>query len=283
MVEDTLDGKTWTSDDKRKKKRQGSGMFAFLRFNSIHSVVLSAAVLAGAFVLPVAAQPFEVVEPEVEKGEFEIEVNGAVQTGLPEGDDDEEAVRHAHELAVGYGLTDFLKIEAGVTLEKEVGEDLQATNFEVEATLELLEQEESGFGLGFFAAIEPRIDDEATDEFEFGPIFAFALGGVQNTANTFFEKSFGKNREEGWGFAYAWQSKVELEEGLGIGIEAFGEVEDIGEDPPVSEQEHRLGPVVYYDMEVGEDREIGIAFGVLFGLTEATPDVAFKWNVELEL
>ena len=260
-------------------------MFSFILFKSLRPTVLSTVMLALAFALPVGAQPFEVVEPEVEKGEFEIEANGAVQTGFPEAedDDDEEAVRHAHELAIGYGLTDFLKLEAGVTLEKEVGEDLQATNFEIEATLELLEQEESGLGLGFFAAIEPRIDDEATDEFEFGPIFAFALGGVQNTANTFFEKSFGKNREEGWGFAYAWQSKVELEEGLGIGIEAFGEVEDIGEDPPVSEQEHRLGPVVYYDMELGEDREIGIAFGVLFGLTKSTPDVAFKWNVELEL
>ncbi len=251
------------------------------------TVALFAFVLFNTYAGPVTAQPFEVKEPEVEKGEFEIEVNGAVQGGFPEEDDDDDDdegnVRHAHEFAVGYGITDFLKVEAGLALEALEDEDLKATNFEIEAVLELLEQDEQGVGLGLFGAIEPRIDDEATNEVEFGPIFSFALGGVQNTANTFFERSFGRNREEGWGFAYAWQSKVELEEGLGIGIEAFGEAEDIGEDPPIEEQEHRLGPVVYYEAELGEDRELGISLGLLFGLTKSTPDVALKWNFELEL
>jgi len=243
-------------------------------------------VLINTYAGPASAQPFEVKEPEVEKGEFEIEYNGAVQDGFPEeddDDDDEENVRHAHEVAVGYGITDFLKVEAGVALEALEVEELKATNFEIEAVLELLEQDEQGVGVGLFGAIEPRIDDDATNEVEFGPIFSFALGGVQNTANTFFERSFGRNREEGWGFAYAWQSKVELEEGLGIGIEAFGEAEDIGEDPPIDEQEHRLGPVVYYEAELGDDRELGISLGLLFGLTKSTPDVAVKWNFELEL
>lgn len=250
-------------------------------------MALLAFVLVNTYAGPVAAQPFEVKEPEVEKGELEIEYNGAVQDGFPEedddDDDDEENVRHAHEVAVGYGITDFLKVEAGVALEALEDENLKATNIEIEAVLEILEQDEQGLGLGLFGGIEPRINDEATNELEFGPIFSFALGGIQNTANTFFERSFGKNREEGWGFAYAWQSKVELEEGLGIGIEAYGEAEDIGEDPPIEEQEHRLGPVVYYEAELGEDRELGISLGLLFGLTKSTPDVAVKWNVELEL
>jgi len=249
-------------------------------------MALLAFVLINTYAGPVTAQTFEVKEPEVEQGEIEIEVNGAVQGGFPEeddDDDDEENVRHAHEVAVGYGITDFLKVEAGLALEALEDEELKATNFEIEAVLELLEQEEQGVGVGLFGAIEPRIDDDATNEIEFGPIFSFALGGVQNTANTFFERSFGRNREEGWGFAYAWQSKVELEEGLGIGIEAYGEAEDIGEDPPIEEQEHRLGPVVYYEAELGDDRELGISLGLLFGLTKSTPDVAVKWNFELEL
>jgi len=230
------------------------------------------------------AETFEVVEPSVEQGELEIEAIGAYLSGLPEADDDdEEQIRHAHEFAIGYGVTEFWKLEASLALEKVAGGSLRATNVGVESTIELLEQEEHGLGLGFFAAIEPRIHDDATNEVEFGPIFAFGVGPLEFTVNSFFEKSFGRNREEGVAYAYAAQSNFEFGDGIGVGFEAYGEVENIGEPAPVSEQEHRLGPVVYFETDVGEDQELSIALGVLFGLTEGTSDVAIKWSVELEL
>ena len=234
---------------------------------------------------PALAQPFEVVEPEVEQGEIEIEVIGAVQSGFPEADDDdeEENVRHSHEVSAGYGVTDFLKIEAGLLFEQEVGENLRATNVEVSTTLEILEQEETGFGLALYAGIEPSIHDESTNGFEIGPVLGLAAGPVEFIVNTFFEETFGRNKEEGTGFEYAVQAKIELEENLGIGVELFGEVENIGDPDPTREQEHRIGPVVYYETEVGDDQELSVDVGLLFGMTRATPDVAIKWNVELEL
>lgn len=242
------------------------------------------AVLMCVFSQPALSQPFEVIEPEVEAGEIELEVIGAYQTGFPEedDDDDEENVRHAHEVAVGYGVTDFLKIEAGLVFEQEVEENLRATNVEVSATLEILEQEETGFGLALYAGIEPSIHDESTNGFEIGPVIGFEAGPVEFTVNTFFEETFGRNKEEGTGFEYAVQAKIELEENLGVGVELFGEVENIGDPDPASEQEHRIGPVVYYETEVGDDQELSVDLGLLFGMTRSTPNVAIKWNVELE-
>ena len=261
-------------------------MISLTRILLERATCLGAILLVGGLLQTAAAQPFEVKEAEVEKGELEIELNGAVQSGFPpEGDDDdeEENIRHAHEASIGYGITEFLKIEAGLVGEAEVGEQLVVTNAEVSATFEFLEQEADGFGLAFYAGIEPRIDDDATNEVEFGPIFAFTHCNIETTVNTFLERSFGANREEGTGFAYAWQSRIEVDEGVGVGFEAYGEVEDIGEPGLVSEQEHRLGPVAYFETEFGEDQELSIDVGLLFGLTRDTPDLAIKWNIALEL
>jgi len=237
------------------------------------------------FVQAASAQPFEVVEQDVEEGELEIEAVGAVQLGFPEEDDDdeEETIRHAHEMSVEYGVTHFWRVEFSLATEAAVDASLRATNVALENTIEILEQGVNGLGVSLFASVEPRIHRDATNEVELGPIFSFAIGEVETTVNAFFEKTFGRNREEGWGHGYAVQSKIEIDEGFGVGVEAFGEIENIGDVPAVREQEHRLGPVVYFEMPVGDDQELTMDFGVLFGLTPQTPDVAVKWSIGLAL
>jgi len=88
---------------------------------------------------------------------------------------------------------------------------------------------------------------------------------------------------------------------FGIGVEAYGEVEDLGDAPPLDQQEHRLGPVIYWspgdnhsgvhtehhglkdEGAVGADTShMSAAFGVLFGLTDVTNDVTLKWDLEVE-
>ena len=54
-------------------------------------------------------------------------------------------------------------------------------------------------------------------------------------------------------------------------------------DPPsADDQEHRIGPVALFEAEIGDWGEIGIELGFLFGLTDATPDNTFKFNLEYE-
>ena len=77
--------------------------------------------------------------------------------------------------------------------------------------------------------------------------------------------------------------KYELREGFGIGVEGYGVVDNLGNPPPVREQEHRLGPVIYNEIKLREDFKLAVDVGLLFGLTDATPDVALKVNYGIPL
>jgi len=103
-----------------------------------------------------------------------------------------------------------------------------------------------------------------------------------NTANLLLEQQFGDDRESGaTAFGYAWQSLLPVTADLGVGFEAFGEIEQFATDPPeLSEQEHRIGPVGHFATGLG-DLELSLAAGFLFGLTDETPDRTFKFDVEI--
>ena len=212
------------------------------------------------------------------KYEIELEANSAYQTGFPE--DAEEATRFASELSVGWGLSKVLELAAGVVLTKERGDGLTASNVAIEATYSPPIFFKTDPGAGFFLALEPRIDDDATNEFIFGPIFELDVEGLPKiTVNTFLEDTFGRNSEEGLAFAYGWQVQQELPKGFAIGLEGFGEIEDVfGSPPSFDDQEHRLGPVIFLEDKKIFGKEFEASFGVLAGITGETPDVAFKFN-----
>ena len=49
------------------------------------------------------------------------------------------------------------------------------------------------------------------------------------------------------------------------------------------EQQHRLGPVAYYEFPHAEGRpEWKAAGGVLFGLSDASSDFTYKFDLEVE-
>ena len=149
----------------------------------------------------------------------------------------------------------------------------------------------------------------ATNTIEFGPIVSFTAGRASLVLNPFFEKTFGENREEGIAFTYAWRLAYQVAHQLSVGIEGYGEVENLGKAPHFQDQVHRMGPVLYFgtlhgvhSSSKGHGAHNSVAsghlhheqakqsrgewhaeIGVLFGVTKATPDTALKLNVGLEL
>jgi hypothetical protein len=80
-----------------------------------------------------------------------------------------------------------------------------------------------------------------------------------------------------------WQLKRELTERWSIGLEGFSEIEDLTHARSFDEQRHRLGPVAYYEFPHVEGRpEWKAAGGVLFGLSDATSDLTYKFDLEVE-
>lgn len=244
---------------------------------------------------------FEVESPEVEAGAIELQVNSAYLWGyddeeITEGSDEEveigeelnreadeaEQQETGFEVSIGYGVTDFWQPSLTFELEGERDQSTELTHVGIENIISLVPEDSSGWGLGVFFAYEAPVASDAAHALEFGPIVRLTANRLVTTVNPFFEDQFGDDAEAGVGFEYAWQTLWAGHDKLAVGFEAFGEIEDIGGDTPsLSEQQHRLGPVIRYQPEWNES-ELNVDLGFLFGLTEATSDYAFKLNVEYE-
>ena len=230
--------------------------------------------LLGAFSLVPAArtQTFDVKGLHVEKGATEVASDNAFFSG--------GRSRSAHEQIVHYGLRDWWRLTAAVEWDNPIGGDIQATHAAVESIFVLRPMTDGSLGLGLFAALEGSLHRSSTNAFVIGPIVAARWGRLTTTINPFFEETFGRNREEGIALTYGLQTKYEVGGGFSIGAEGYGLVENLGDTPRLADQQHRVGPVLFQEVSLREGAKMEPSFGILFGLTPATPDVTFRLNVD---
>ena len=104
----------------------------------------------------------------------------------------------------------------------------------------------------------------------------------------------------GLGFQYGWRGEYKVARKWGVGVEMFGEIEDLSHSGPFDDQTHSIGPTLFYnpggdDEDVGgegdEDEddiagapemEFSFNVGLQFGLTDAASDTALKFQGALE-
>jgi hypothetical protein len=234
-------------------------------------------VLAIGLAAAVPASAQSISEPEVEKGQTKIETFSVHQSGFNGGRGGD--VREIHNPAYSRGLTDTWMIKAYLVLERPFAGHHRGTAGAIENTFELLNAKKSGgFGLAWWTGLAAALDDEETNAVSFGPIVRIGSGPTSLVLNPFIEKTFGRNREEGMAFVYGWQLKHEVRKSFWIGVEGFGKLPDIGGHSSGGD-EHRAGPVLTYEFEVGDKRSLTVEGGVQFGVTDATPDRAVKLQV----
>jgi hypothetical protein len=233
---------------------------------------------------------------DVAKGESEVEEHGAVY--VSPGDD--EDLRQSHEVEFKQGLTDRAQLIIEGFFEQPTGESLQATEFEIGGQYELIKPQGDGYAFAFRTIYDAAKDDP--NEILFGPLARYAVGRNSTTLNTFFVGQVGDDPTiDGLEFQYNWQFKHELSHRIGFGVEAFGEIKDLAHPGSFNDQLHRAGPVIYLNFgeaegsaaekreseggareQKSEAPELKMAAGVLFGLSDATSDVTFKLDAELE-
>jgi hypothetical protein len=302
-----------------------------LRYNLIglrlaQRFVLSAAVSAlGAAGLTVgmtkpALAEFEIQESGVEKGEVELEYRGAVHWGFPSqerqdaagGDDDDagevadeeeegEFLRQSHDFEFSYGITERWLFSTTLGTDEPIDGNYNVSGVDVELQYELIEREGNGLGLAFTGGYGFATRSGEADEIEFGPIIELASGNLLLTFNPFFNAQVGDNREtDGLGFEYGWRAEYDFAKHWGVGVEMFGEIDDLANAGSFNQQSHSLGPTLFYnpgddegdDAESGEadddnkvpeapDMELSLNIGLQFGLTDATSDTALKFQGSL--
>ncbi len=250
--------------------------------------------LAGVSATPVSAghNIFHIFTPAVEAGAWGAEALSGFQTGFP-ADGEHEPVRLAHELAVHTGVNDLWMTKLALAIERPAGGDYDVTSIASENVFRLSAKAHGAMDAAWFTAIEAGVASDATNAVVFGPVVSFAQGPVAVMLNPFFEKTFGRNREDGIAFTYGWRATYQISDALSFGVEGYGAVENLAAAPPASEQVHRIGPVLYLGHVHGNPEGVHGAehghhstetewhgeIGVLFGLTDATPDAAIKLNI----
>ena len=267
----------------------------------IKSLLISTLTLSAYFTIATNAYAqagvFEVVHPDVKKGETEIELlNGFSLDSIEDGEED-----FAHEFAIGYGFTDSWKLTAAVELVNIQGEDFEVEGFELESLVLLpwfgnsngghshdhdhdhshgkKNKKRGGlfdFTLGFFTALEvPEEDGFDEGALEFGPVAEGSFGPLDWVSNIFIEVPFG---EEDPGLALATQVIYPINNQWGIGVESFSEFEGLFGDG--DEEELFAGPSLYYSARLGNGHVIEPRISALFGLNDESADAVLSLNIE---
>ncbi len=247
------------------------------------------------------AQVFEVIEPDVERGEVEIEfLTGVVMSEVEEGGN-----RAAHEFALSIAPLSFWKTTAAFEIAHVRGEGTvyEAVEWEnlfllpfgaAEGDDELVSpHDDDGASdsfitfqaLALYTAIEiPSEGGLDTAEFAVGPVLGLSIWEINTITNLFAEIPF--EDDEDAGFSYAFAASYEFYQTerteLAAGFEAHGTVDGAFVDAvPLSEQGHFIGPALYSEMDLGGlVLEPRLAF--LFGLTDASDDAVASINFEVK-
>jgi hypothetical protein len=262
-----------------------------------------------------ALAEFEIQESQVEKGEVELEYRGAVHWGFPKGDkanadeagavdteEDEGPLRQSHDFETQWGATDWLLLTASLTVDQPLGESLNLSTVELGGQVELIERKGDGIGFAFQASYGIATLGGNADDIEFGPIVELATGKLLLTLNPLFTSQVGEDRQtDGLGFQYGWRAEYDFAKHWGVGVEMFGEIEDLANAGSFNDQNHSLGPTLFYNPGEDDDDDVGQAgdddnkdkaagpakldfslnVGVQFGLTDVTSDTALKFQGSL--
>ncbi len=263
-----------------------------------------------------ALAEFEIQETQVEKGEVEVEYRGAVHWGFPRAEREEaeegeeggaleeeeegEFLRQSHDFEFQWGITERFMFSTALSADEPLDQDLDVSSVELELQYELIERKGNGLGLAFIGAYGFATRSGEADEIEFAPFVELASGKFLLTLNPIFVSQVGDNREtDSLGFEYGWRAQYNFATNWAVGAEMFGEIEDLSHAGSFNDQQHSLGPTLFYmpggdddddngngngddddKMKVGgpPEMEFSMNVGVQFGLTDLTSDTALKFQ-----
>ena len=253
-----------------------------------------------------ALAEFQIQEAGIEKGQAEFEYRGAYHWDVPEANASNPNANdlvQSHELELQYGLTNWWLMQFTVGLEQPLHEDFNASDVEFETEFALIKREGDGIALSFQGGYEKSLIGQA-DVVGFGPIVELASRKLLITLNPLFTDQVGPNRDtEGLGFDYGWRAEYDFTRRWGIGVEMFGEIEDLANAGTFNQQNHSIGPTLFYNLGVdrsgeeaetdskgGDDEaassasetELSLNVGLQFGLTKAASDGAIKFQGSLQ-
>lgn len=227
-------------------------------------------------VIPYGYADPKVYSPHVKSGVLAFENRGNVT--FDNDGDKGGSQRHVFELE--YGINDWWKTAAVARLDKSANGSLRYDSMAWENIFQLTEQEKYWLDAGIYLEYQLKDDSNTPDIFEGKLLVEKKIQGYQHTLNLTIEQELGSKGDDDLEFEYAWRTRKKLTDELMFGIEAFGKLGELRSIKDTQDQDHRAGPVVYHEFHLG-DLEVEYKLAWLFGLTSATPDHTFRWQIEV--
>lgn len=245
------------------------------------SAVSTWAIVAIAALPGIAWADFKVHTPDAESGEFEIEQVGSYgMAGSPDFDNEQSFV---YEL--GYGINNWwhTELEFETNRDPGPGNHLRFDQLTTENQFVFGEPGQYWLDPGFFWEYGQAMVGGAPNETTFGPTLRKEFFHTINTVNLFFEKDIGTHADPHFNFLYAWETRVALGTPVEPGFQAYGFVGPVGHPLPISQQDHRIGPMLFATLSNLGPGTLKTNGGILFGLTPGAPRRTLRWQLEYEL
>lgn len=218
--------------------------------------------LAGFAIAPPAHATKTITSPYVTQGKAAVEWRGGYE--MDDGEDEVFKTRNQFS----YGLTDFYDLKVSVNTSHDDEED-EFSDVDFENKFQILPKGEYFVDLGLRLDYTHALNSDS-DGIGTKILLAKQTGELSHVLNLEAGRNIGDEASDEWGYGISYGASYPLSETLALGGEwysDFGEFED-----DYSDQDHRVGPVLY-----------GTAFGaikyqagILAGISEAAPDATLK-------
>ena len=246
---------------------------------SVLTALVMAVMIVALFKATPAQASHKIYYPTVETGETELEFRAhrdfdkdpALDGGL------------VYKTGVGHGFTDFWFTEFYVESVREPGSNSYvAEAYEWENLFRLTEPGKYWADFGVIVEYAHARKSADANELEVIPIIQKQLGRHLVTLNIPFSYETGNGGDYTWRQEYAIQVKHLGNPKLQLGIEAYGKLGEVNDWLPRAQQEHQIGPSLFGKVRMGAHQALKYQVGLLFGLTEASPQKTLITNLEFE-
>lgn len=176
---------------------------------------------------------------------------------------------YLQRLGIGRSLNDSVFVE-GYLLAAEEGDTFRLEGYELETRLQLTEQGEYAIDWGLLVELE-KAHQENEWELASALLLEKQWGRWVGAANLWLEYEWGDEVKDEFETAIALQGRYRHSPEFEPAIEFYG-----------GENTRALGPVMMGDMRFGPGKKLHWETGVLFGLSNKTPDAALRLLAEYE-
>ena len=237
---------------------------------------LAAAFAAGlAFAAtPAFAQPVSVDTPDILKGRFEVETDSIYVHDVLDDQD-----TYAHQLVVAYGITDNLRLGAGVVVNDGIGNGPRADGYLAEVRFEGPRPAWMPFEWGLIGTYFGGGPEGVNDAVALRAIAASDIGPVTVVANVDALREVGGGSSDDTSFDLLLEGRLPITEAFMAALTYSGQLGTDDEFGDLGTLGQYLGPTVYASLPTGANSALGVEAGVLFGLTEESADAIGKVNL----